>query len=398
MENNIFTKFIRVGGDNPLNYEYNMLSKRWGHIRAILLGEPIPPFEIEMQTSSVCNLACYWCIGDNIQSMNHVTRLPNNITPQNVTNITQSLINYKKGGLGVDTVKFSGFIGEPLMNKEATLIAMKHFSSNNIKVGLFSNGILLEDPEVQKVVINNDYVHISLDAGTPETFAFTKSKANYDYGKEKFNSILKNINSLANLKRKHGTQLKINVGFIANPHNYKEFLGISKRVKEEGADSIRFKCDVAGKWPINSEQIIHVAEQIKKAKSEVDDDCFGVIQVHTEEEMKSSARLNFKKCYSHHLWGTIGSDGNVYPCDFTTFPGAPHYGNAINRPFKDIWEGPLRKQLIGGIPTVCHKICSPFAIRINYFLNQIDKVVSEKSIEFVDRQRTEFLNNKNTLI
>lgn len=391
---NIFTKFIRDGGDNPMNYEYNMLSKRWGHLRAILLGESIPPFEIEMQTSSICNLACYWCIGDNIQTMNHVTRLPNNITAQNVTNITKSLIDYKKDGLGVDTVKFSGFIGEPLVNRPATLAAMEHFSSNGIKVGLFSNGILLEDSGVQKVVVNNDYVHISLDAGTPETFAFTKSKANYDCGKENFNRILRNINSLAKLKREQGTSLKINVGFIANPHNHKEVFEISRRVKEEGADSIRFKCDVAGKWPINSEQIAYVAEQIKKAKSEIEDENFSVIQVHTEEEMRCSARLDFKKCYSHHLWATIGSDGNVYPCDFTTFPGAPHYGNVINRPFKDIWEGPLRKQIIGGIPAVCHKICSPFAMRINHFLNKIDEVVVEKGIEFIDQQRTEYLNSK----
>lgn len=391
---NIFEKFIRTGGDEPMNYEHNLLSRRWGHVKALLNGEPIPPFEIEIQTSSVCNLACYWCIGDNIQTMNQVTRLPNNITEQNVKNITQSLIDYKKSGMGIDVVKFSGFIGEPLVNKDATLLAIKHLTENGIKVGLFSNGIFLASKEVQDVVVNAEYIHISLDAGTAETFAYTKSKANYDLGKKNFELILNNINDLANLRKDKNTSLKLNVGFIANPHNFKEAYDISKKVKELGADSIRFKCDVAGRWPLNQEQIEIVNEQIQRAKKEIESMDFKVIQVHSEEEMKVSAKLSFEKCYSHHLWGTIGSDGNVYPCDFTTFPGAPHYGNVINKPFKDIWEGPLRKQIIGGIPSVCHKICSPFAIRINYFLNELKRVIDEKGIDFVEQQRTEFLEKK----
>jgi MoaA/NifB/PqqE/SkfB family radical SAM enzyme len=391
--NNIFAQFIRSEDDSPMNYEYNMLKKRWGHIKAVLLGEKIPPFEVEIQTSSRCNLSCFWCIGDNIQTMNEVTRLPNNITADNVSRITQSLIDYKKGDLGIDTVKFSGFIGEPLVNRQATLNAMKHLNGNGIKVGLFSNGILLADAEVQDTVVHNDYVHISLDAGTAETFAFSKSKANYDEGKKNFDLILKNINSLASLKRTRNTKMALNIGFMINQYNYKEIYDISKRVKEEGADSIRFKCDVAGKWKLSDEQIQVIDGQIKQAKNDLENNGFRAIQVHTDEEMKISARLDFQKCYSHHFWGTIGSDGNVYPCDFTTFPGAPHYGNAINKSFKDVWEGPLRHQIIGGVPAVCHKICSPFAIRINYFLNRIKTIVDEKGMEFVESQRNEVLKS-----
>lgn len=393
LANNVFAKFIRQGGDDPRNYEFNILSKRWGHIKSILLGDTIiPPFEIEMQTSSRCNLSCAWCIGENIQSMNEVTRLPNNIIPENVLKITQSIIDYKKGDLGIEVVKFSGFIGEPLVNKKATLMAMDHLNSNNIKVGLFSNGVLLADQEVQDTVINNDYVHISLDAGTAETFAFTKSKANYDFGKNNFELILKNISLLANLKRQKSANAAINVGFIINQYNYKEIYAISKKLKEIGADSIRFKCDIVDNHNFEVEQMKFISEQMYNAKKDLQCDKFDVIQIHSDDEIKNLQRCNFEKCYSHYLWGTVGSDGNIYPCDHTTFPGAPHYGNAINRSFKDIWEGPLRRQIVAGIPAVCHKICSPFALRINYFLNEIKKIMDEKGVEFVEKQREEYLS------
>ncbi len=46
----------------------------------------------------------------------------------NVDNIVEGIINCKIGGLRIEEVKFSGFIGEPLMIKNETLKAMQRLS------------------------------------------------------------------------------------------------------------------------------------------------------------------------------------------------------------------------------------------------------------------------------
>ena len=99
--------------DDEFNYARQLLVKRRAYVDKFLAGEPFPPFEVEIQASSLCNLRCRWCVGHAIQRQNKVLRLPNNITPQNVHQIVDGILGCRYNDLGIDTVKFSGFIGEP---------------------------------------------------------------------------------------------------------------------------------------------------------------------------------------------------------------------------------------------------------------------------------------------
>ena len=134
------------------------------YLDAFIRGESVPPFEIEIQPSSRCNLKCRWCIGEEIQAQNHVLNLPNAINADNIGHIVEGILEAKQNGLGVEIVKFSGFIGEPLVQKGAVLSAIQRLACAGVKVGLFTNGVLMTE-DTWETLANIAYVHVSLDAG-----------------------------------------------------------------------------------------------------------------------------------------------------------------------------------------------------------------------------------------
>jgi sulfatase maturation enzyme AslB (radical SAM superfamily) len=99
-----------------------------------------------------------------VQDRKRVMRLPNNINSKNIDSIVDGIINYNIDGIGVRMVKFSGFIGEPLLLKETSLKAIQRLAGAGIQVGLFTNGVFM-DSSTWKTLSNVEYVHISLDAG-----------------------------------------------------------------------------------------------------------------------------------------------------------------------------------------------------------------------------------------
>ena len=52
--------FIQAGDSSPFNYERNLLVDKAPYLDAFVEGKPFPPFEVEIQMSSNCNLQCRW--------------------------------------------------------------------------------------------------------------------------------------------------------------------------------------------------------------------------------------------------------------------------------------------------------------------------------------------------
>ncbi|OGC05674.1 hypothetical protein A2230_03325 [candidate division WOR-1 bacterium RIFOXYA2_FULL_36_21] len=379
---NPLTRFAKKG-KKEFNHEANLLTRHWGNVKAVLQGKVIPPFEIELQTSSRCNLTCNFCIGSATQKGEGVTRLPNNIDAANILTLASGITDYSVDTFRVERVKFSGFIGEPLVNKPATLLGMKHFLLHGREVGLFTNGVLINDDETRDVLLNTDYVHISLDAGSPETFRLLKQPKSKE---NKFEGILENISDIATLKAQRRGKINIVVGFVITPYNVHEIYSIAMRLKNIGVEVLRFKLDISLTFPLSYSQISLAKQQIERIKKELEDDKFEVIAIHDLED-KERGKRDFSECFAHFFWGTIGSDANVYPCDHNTFPGAPGYGNAIKRPFGEIWEGRLRRVLVEGniFPEVCPPVCSPFGACVNPFMAFLKVLEKNEGIGKIER-------------
>lgn len=402
-------RYIKSGPGTAFNYEAHLLEKRWPRIKRLLEGKKTPPYEVEIQPTSSCNLHCKWCIGETIQAEHRVLRLPNSLAKEdNMLRVTRSIVDYKvtetyevkpddngaretRRLLQVERVKFSGFIGEPLMAKKATLAGMRHLTDHGVHVGLFTNGVLMDETTWQ-TILDADFLHLSLDAGTRETFAWLKYN-NKTRNNSFFDKIIANITGLAQARaRRQGNNLQINAGFIITPYNWHEIFDIAKQLKEMGINTFRVKVDISETLPLSPTLAAKASDFLGEIKVKLVDDQFRLEETHQVQTQPSGSR-NFSRCFSQDLWGTIGSNGNVYPCDHTTYPGAPPYGNAVNRPFQEIWEGSQREVITRGLPQICPATCSPFASRVNPFLSELVALYEEHGLEKLEEMRREVLSS-----
>jgi len=381
-------------GNTPFNYERFLVFDKAPYLDAFILGKPLGPFELEVQTSSRCNLACKWCIGEQIQSKNPIRNLPNAITNDNIDSLVDSILDMHSKVKSLDTVKFSGFIGEPLVNFEVTLKAIQRLSSAGIKVGLFTNGVFMTK-DTWDILSKIDYVHISLDAG-PESFCGLKeyNKNNKD---KTFNKILSNIKGLVSARRKNNGSVKVNIGYVIVDGNHFEIHKTVGLVKEAGANMVRLKFDISHNYDANAPFVIEAFKQITKAiKDYHSPPEFCVRSIHSLDELNQNSHTDWKKengCYLQHFMGTIGSNGNAYLCDHNTLSDAVPFGNAIAYSLLDIWNSDRRKAVADSVANFCtSNVCPPFGNRINLFLHGLMGLANEFGAERVVEALKELRN------
>jgi sulfatase maturation enzyme AslB (radical SAM superfamily) len=160
-----FRSFLKKG-EAPLNYEKFLLQSDSDKNRvvAILDGKIVPPFEVEIQPSSTCNLKCKHCFGKNYP------RLSNKMGKKEFDLLANRIDKFKENGFEIEIVKFCGTTGEPLVNTY-TPYALDMFHKREKKVVLFTNGLNLNKkvnsngrkyyeylPEIKRI-------NLSFDAG-----------------------------------------------------------------------------------------------------------------------------------------------------------------------------------------------------------------------------------------
>lgn len=381
--------------------EMEMLDRHFSRILNIFNGEILPPYEILIHTSSICNLNCKWCIGGYVSSKENKETLLDNalVKKKNMIKIVNDIITYKKMGYDyknncnkeyrVENVTFSGITGEPLIAKDSVLYAIEELSKHNIRVGLFTNGILI-DKKMHETLLKLGYILISIDAGNHETY--NKLKCNGS-NTNSFETILKNIEDLYESKKKNNSNIDINVGYVINQYNYDQIYGLAKKLKRIGVHYLRFKTDIASLLVMNDEEKNIASEQIKQVKKELCDECFSVVEIHSVMSDDDKIR-KFNKCFVHYLIGNISSDGKVYLCNYHPKKNGYNYGSTIKQSFSEIWGKILENKIDDKIPDICPSVCDPFKNRANRLLEIAYEIYNEGGIESLIKSINEIKEKK----
>ena len=379
--------------------EADLLRTQWPRILHALRGEILPPFEVLIHPSSACNLRCVWCIGDHVPirigsgngatrileaSKTSPTRLEDRLAePENMIRLLASIVGYRKTAtcqiagvahtqtFGVENVTFSGLIGEPLASKAAVLRGMQFLVDRGLRVGLFTNGVLM-DPATHYTILRTAYVHVSLDAGTTETYSLLKQQSKPG-GRDCFGKVLANVRSLVEERAKSSwSKLKINASFVLYPENYHEVYQAARLLKSAGVDTLRIKQDNSARRLLTADQRRDALELLGKIQSKLEDHSFRLVQIHRLENVNEMKR-SFPRCLITDLMAAVGSDGCLYPCNYHPRPGGASYGSAIERTFREVWEGDERTRIKSGIPRICPTVCDPFKNRANRLLNLVSE-------------------------
>ncbi len=379
--------------DLPMRFnEFDLLKTYFSRIINLFEGNILPPYEILIHPSSICNLNCEWCIGSFVANKKTSSKLiSNNLkTLNNMKRAIDSIISYKKQGknyitnkietFGVENVSFSGITGEPFMSKESILYAIDTLSKHGIRVGVFTNGVMIE-PDMYDTVLKMGYLLISLDAGTAETYSKLKCLGKNN---KSFYKVIKMIEELNIRKTELHSTTDINIGYVVNQYNYLEIYEIAKKLKSIGVHYLRFKTDIASLMNMTDDVKKIAKTCIERAKKELTDDYFTIVEIHDVLDSRKKTR-HFEKCFIHYLIGNISADGNVYPCNYHPKPNGYYYDSAIDKDFSDVWNNLKSYSIDEQLPAICPAVCDPFKNRANKLLEVAYDIYVNKGIDYLKK-------------
>lgn len=383
--------FVRE--DLPMQFnEFNLLKKHFSRIVNLFEGKILPPYEILIHPSSLCNLNCEWCIGSFVANKKKSNELLKNnlVDLNNMKKLVNGILSYRKNGVNywtgekeefkVENVSFSGITGEPFVAKESILYAIEELAKNGIRVGVFTNGALIEK-NMYDIILQMGYILISLDAGSTSTYSKLKC-LNSD--SDVFDKVMNTIKELNQRKKEINSSTDINIGYVINHYNYKEIYDAAIKLKSIGVHYLRFKTDIASLMNMTDEERKIAKNEIIRIKENVEDNYFKVVEIHDVLDDRKKTR-NFKKCFVHYLIGNISADGNVYPCNYHPKPNGHYYSSAINNNFGQIWNEISHNTVDKEIPEICPAVCDPFKNRANKLLETAYDIYRRNGIEYLKK-------------
>jgi radical SAM protein with 4Fe4S-binding SPASM domain len=324
------------------------------------------------ESTEMCNNNCEGCTGgqyrhDSIKKKQKVGIK----TPK----LIQTINSFKN--TGIKRVVYSGNCTEPLLypNIEDTIEIIR---KANLEFSLYSNFYNASDSIIKVLTSKesiNDYLRISLDAGSKKSYNLAHSPKDQNA----FNIILENIENLLEHKKQNNPNLFIDITYLlSNKNTDKQDLEfISKWAhNHEGINGLRFTTyqkPLARKMP--SSLIITDLKQkrklLAKLKQEYSDKENFQICTMDDEHLTKKKEKPFSKCYVQNVFAVIGFDGEVYPCTAMAYNNSPQefrFGNINNQEF---WE--IVKNVKKNFPlTNCYD-CTRNEYKMNEMFDKLSK-------------------------
>ena len=339
----------------------------------IFKKQPIIPFEIEIQPSSICNAFCEFCWGRGGTPRKNLL-----FSRKNMDRVVNQVLEFKDNIFEIESVNFCGSTGDPLMNSQI-YNAIPHLTEKK-NVRLYTNGLKLAEKGFKKEQIKTlgklNHLNISLDAGSSKMLHKLKpGSKNVDY-----DSILLKVSEI----KSHSEDITIIISFVITEKNYKEIIKATEKAKFiANADKINFRIDLIN-WTSSKYKDVKTIDLLNQAKSFTDKN-FEVVCQHSNDEIKIKDRDYFKLntnsiCFACQLRPCIASDGCLYPCGHNV-PFSPiNFGNILKADLDTIWAINYKFNLFTLLPMKECLVCSPSSLKINRNLTKL--FVLEKIQDF----------------
>jgi radical SAM protein with 4Fe4S-binding SPASM domain len=285
------------------------------------------PIRATIQTTQYCNLNCIMCQihGDNSK------RKLSQMKKDDFDIIVKSLFPYL-----VEIHPTN--IGEALVSPWFNYFIEK-VNEYGILLDLTTNGMLLNEEIILKILPNLLDIKISFDGIKKETFETIRKKSD-------FNLIKKNIEKLLELRKKTETQGTITLQMTILKNNYKELLQIIEYAALKGIDRVK------------AFHVFSYNESIKKLSllnnlNEFEETRISAIKLAkkldidleiSEPNMKkvNLDNLIYQKCRLLWTESWIDTKGNFYPCHSHN---NNNYGNIIEEGLEKVWHSKTLNEL-----------------------------------------------------
>jgi MoaA/NifB/PqqE/SkfB family radical SAM enzyme len=258
--------------------------------------------------------------------------------------------------MGTQAIEFTGG-GEPTIHPDAPE-ALYYAQHLGLDTALITNGLHM--PRMGEGAVKTQWLRISIDAATPETYAVVRpsysgpDRARTDQGRVKsyqnFHKAWDAVSNAAEMKRSLGTDCLIGAGFVVQRENRHEIRDFVRLAKERGADNVRISgAFTTGYAAYHADYRQETEEQEREAIREFSSESFKVYGRFHEKMDDLVGRPDYPTCWYQQLTTYLGGDGNLYRCCVTSYNRQGLIGNVREAGgFKALWDSEIKKRRIAG--------------------------------------------------
>ena len=295
-------------------------------------GKNIYPIYVEIGPAGQCNCRCIFCSVDYIGYKNRSLETP----------MLKERLE-EMGDLGVKSIMYAGE-GEPFLHREMVDIIV-HTKKSGLDAAITTNGILMSPTISDRIVEHTEWIKISCNAGTPETYKkIHGTKPSY------FEKVINNLKEAEKIRRENGYSCTLGIQIILLPENEQDVLSLAMTARDIGLDYIvikpytRHSCN-SHNFDIQYERFSWLAEKLNALNS---GNFSAIFRVNAMQQWDRKKR-GYKKCLALPFWSHIDAGGNVWGCGAHLEDTRFYYGNINTHTFYEIWEGEKRQESLSWV-------------------------------------------------
>lgn len=340
---------------------------QWYHdrVRAWERGEKIAPVTIDMALTRTCNYSCVYCYATLQENQRY------NITKEVMRDFLDDA--HAIGVKGVSLVSD----GESTLNP-AYAYTIKYGASLGLSMASGTNAYLLRDEEMLKEVLPHlTYLRINITAGEAGRYKEIMGvKDGY------FEQVCKNIQLMADIKKKAGLKVTIGLQMVFMPEFADQAVPLAKLGAQLGADYLVIKhCsdDESGSLGVNYDKYKdeHIRAVLREAEGYSNSNY--LVKVKWSKIEDGNVR-SYSSCYGTPFLLQISGSGLVAPCGmlFGEKYSRYHIGNITKQRFRDIWASDKYWEVIrflGSDKFNAQKMCGSLCLQhsVNKYLDNYKK-------------------------
>jgi len=303
-------------------------------VAAWLRGENVYPIYIEASPSGACNHRCRFCGNDFMKYQRRF--LDWGMFRERIEEM---------GRLGVKSIMHAGE-GEPLLHKHLAEM-MQTGKAAGIDQALATNGVLFTPDKARAILPHAQWVRVSFDAGTRDTYAYLHRTQPGD-----FDTVIDNLAQADRLRKANGWPCALGMQMILLPENRTEAVALAGIARDIGLDYLAIKPYSQHPLSITDEYRDVAYEQdlaLEEELSNFNTPEFNVIfRVHAMRKWDAADR-SYDRCLAMSFWAYIDAAGMVWGCSNYLGDERFLFGDLYENTFEEIWNGERRRKVIAWV-------------------------------------------------
>jgi len=239
--------------------------------------------------------------------------------------------------MGVGAIQLTGG-GEPTVHPRFQETC-EQIIDLDMDLGLVTNGLLLKEG-TRELLMDASWVRVSIDAGTPETYADVRRVPAMQFDK-----VWGNLEALCKLRDEKKSDLIVGAGFVVTKDNWREIPLFAKRAKETGVDNIRFSAIFQNEGSRYFNSFFDEAAELCSQSLEMAEGKFTVFNGFGDRVADLAQKApDYDFCGYQHFTTYIGGDLNVYRCCGYAYNERGLIGSLEEQTFKQLWASKKKKK------------------------------------------------------